>query len=107
MSAEANAPLNPSRVAVEFGTFLQAQNIAGLAIGVLIATSTLDTSKAVVRTSIMPLVQSLQTLKSPQFEFSPLVESLITFLITMFLSFIIIRVTQVKPQAVSLVQVIN
>lgn len=107
MSDATQQPLTPSRIAVEFGSFLQAQNIAGLSIGFLIASSTLDTAKNVVSTSIMPLVQSMQTLKPPKFDFSPLVQSLMTFLITMFLCFVILKVGRVKPQAVSLVQVIN
>lgn len=97
----------PSRVAVEFGSFLQAQNIAGLAVGFLIASSTLDTAKNGVSSLIMPLVDSIKTLKAPKFELSNLLASLITWLVVMFVSFVIIRVAKVKTTTVPIVQVVN
>jgi large-conductance mechanosensitive channel len=105
--ANSRGAFTPPKIAVEFGTFLNAANIAGLAIGVLIATSTLDTSKSLIHTTIMPLVQSIQTLKAPTFNLSPLIESLLTFIITMFIAFIIFRIGKVKPAPISLVQVVN
>lgn len=95
------------RLALEFGSFLQSHNVAGLAVGFLIASSTLDTSKSIVSGGIMPMVTALRTLKTPKFEFSPVLESLITFFVTMFVAFVVIRVGRIKAQPVPLVQVVN
>lgn len=105
-----NAPnqrFAPARFALEFGSFLQSHNVAGLAIGFLIASSTLDTSKSLVSSAIMPLVTGLRTLKTPKFDLSPLLESLITFFITMFVAFVVIRVARIQAKPVPLVQVIG
>lgn len=95
------------RFAVEFGSFLQSQNIAGLAVGFLIASTTLDTAKSLVSGGIMPLVLSLRTMKTPKFEFTPLLESVITFMVTLFVVFVIIKIGKVDTKAVPIVQVVN
>lgn len=97
----------PGKLAVEFGSFLQSQNILGLAIGFLIASSTLDTSKALVSSVIMPLVEGLQGLDVPQFDLYPLLESIVTFIVTMFIAFVILRVAKVQNKQIQLVQVVN
>lgn len=107
MTSAPSQPFAPARFALEFGSFLQSHNVAGLAIGFLIASSTLDTAKSLVSGTIMPVVTSLRTLKTPQFNLSPLLESLITFFVTMFTAFVVIKVARIKSQAVPLVQVVN
>lgn len=98
---------NTPRLAVEFGSFLQSQNIAGLAVGFLIASSTLDTAKSLVSGGIMPFVESLRTLKTPKFDLTPLLESMITFFVTMFVAFVVIKIGKIEAKPVQVVQVMN
>lgn len=94
-------------IAGEFSSFLQSQNLAGLVVGFLIGSSTLDVAKSMVNTIIMPLVVSLQTMQMPDIDFLGLYEPLLVFLLTLFVCFAIIKLGHVAPKPIQLVQVVN
>ena len=96
-----------NQVFMDFNTWLRDTNVLGLGIGFLIGQTTLDTSKSVVSSLIMPLIQGLRALKSPQFKLGGLVESLITFVITMLVIFFLVKIFKLQTKQPQFVQVVN
>lgn len=96
-----------SRIVVDFAGFLKDQNILGLAVSFLIAQSVMDITRSMSASGIMPIVKSIRSLKPPQFDVNNLLESGITFVIIMFVAFMIIRYARIKTQAVPIVQILG
>lgn len=96
-----------SQIFMDFGSFLQQQNVLGIAIGFLIAMSSMDTAKTFVRDAIMPIVHSMRTMQPPVFVFEDMIEATITFIITMFVAFIVVRITKTDIKPVPVVQVFS
>ena len=91
----------------DFGVFLKDSNIISMGLGFLIAQSTMDMSKGMVRTTIMPIIDAIRTLKTPKFEVSSLVASIITFVITLFVTFVIIKLFRLQAKPIQPVMVAN
>lgn len=91
----------------DFSTFLKDSNIINVAIGFLIAQSTMDASKNFVSSIIMPLIQSLRTLKSPKFFMSSFVASIITLVFTLLVAFVIIKLFRLQAKPIQPVLVAN
>lgn len=91
----------------EFGSFLQSQNILGLAIGYLLGSSTLDVSKSVIQVLVLPLVASLHNMRAPAIDLLALYEPMLTFVLTLFVCFVILKIGNVAPKPIQLVQVVN
>lgn len=96
-----------SQVFVDFGSFLQSSNILGLATGFLIAQSTLEVSRTAVSAISGPIVASMRGLRIPEFDWQSLGEAAVTFLLTMFLAFIVIRFGKINTTPIPIVQVAN
>lgn len=91
----------------DFQTFLKDSNIVSLGLGFLIAQSTMDMSKSFVGSVIMPVIQSIRTLKTPKFPVSNFVASIITFFITLLVAFIIIKLFKLQAKPIQPVLVAN
>jgi large-conductance mechanosensitive channel len=96
-----------SNVVMDFGNFLQSQNLVGLSLGFLVAFSTMDTTKGLTRSIAMPLIEALKTFKAPQFHFGFLIEALFNFVITMLVVFLMLKVTKVAMPPAQIVQVMT
>ena len=96
-----------SNIVMDFGNFLQSQNLVGLSLGFLVAFSTMDTTKGLTRSIIMPLIEALKTFKAPQFHFGFLIEALFNFVITMLVVFLMLKVTKVAMPPAQIVQVMT
>lgn len=96
-----------SQWVMDFHTFLSETNIATVGISFLIAQSTLDMSKSFVGSVIMPLIESIRTLKTPSFPIQTFLASILTFFITLLVAFVIVKAFKLQTKAVPLVQVIN
>lgn len=103
----AREPFVVNDVVGEFGSFLQSQNIAGLTIGFLIGTSTLDMSKSLVAAVVMPVVAALRGMRAPPIDLLSLYEPVLTFVLTLFVCFVILKLGNIAPKPIQLVQVIN
>jgi hypothetical protein len=96
-----------SSIIVDFGNFLNQSNLLGLAVGFLIAGTVLDTSKAATAGAIMPLVESIKSLKPPQFKLGFVVEALFNFVIIMAICFGLVRFAKITAQPIPLMQVFS
>lgn len=96
-----------SNVVMDFGNFLQSQNLVGLSLGFLVAFSTMDTTKGLTRSVIMPLIEAIKSFKAPQFHFGYLIEALFNFVITMLVVFLMLKVTKVAMPPAQIVQVMT
>lgn len=92
---------------MDFNTFVKDSNIFSLGISFLIAQATLDMSKSFVGSLVMPLIQAIRTFKSPTFPVSNFLASILTFLITLLVAFVIIKTFKLQTKPVPLVQVVN
>jgi large-conductance mechanosensitive channel len=92
---------------MDFGSFLQQQNLVGLSLSFLVAFSTMDTTKGFTRSIIMPLIEAIKTLKAPQFAFGYLIEGLFNFVITMLVVFFMLKLTSVNMPPAQIVQVMT
>ena len=96
-----------SNVVMDFGNFLQSQNLVGLSLGFLVAFSTMDTTKGLTRSIVMPLIEAIKTFKAPQFQFGYLIEALFNFVITMLVVFLMLKVSKVSMPPAQIVQVMT
>lgn len=97
-----------SSLLLNFSEFLQKQNVLGLGIGTLVGASTLEMGKALTDSVIMPLVESLTTGTVPVMEFSDLLRTVMSFLITMFVIYVVIKLSGVRlTLPVTNVRVVN
>lgn len=92
---------------MDFYSFIQETNIATVGISFLIAQSTLDMSKSFVGSLVMPIIQAIRTLKPPTFPISNFLATILTFFITLFISFVIVKLLRLQVKQVPLVQVVN
>ena len=99
---------NPDQFALDFTQFLKEYNVIGLGVGALVAQNTMDIGKAIVDSLIMPIVTGIVTRSTPTFTYYSLIQSLVTFLVTMFVIFLLMRVFGVKAtKPVSYVRIVN
>lgn len=96
-----------TNVVMDFGSFLQQQNLVGLALSFLVAFSTMDATKGFTRSIIMPLIEAIKTLKAPSFAFGYLIEGLFNFVITMLVVFFMLKLTRVAMPPAQIVQVMT
>lgn len=96
-----------SQWVMDFNTFLKETNIVTVGISFLIAQSTLDMSKSFIGSLVMPIIQAIRTLKAPSFPVSSFIASILTFLVTIFVAFFIIKMFNLQTKPIPLVQVIN
>jgi large-conductance mechanosensitive channel len=92
---------------MDFQDFIKDQQIASVGISFLIAQATLDTSKSFVGSLVMPLITAIKTMKAPQFPVANFLASIITFFITMFIAFVVVKLLRLQVKQVPLVQVVN
>lgn len=98
----------PDTFALDFVQFLQEYNIVGLGIGALVASNTMDIGKAIVDSLVMPIVTGIITRTAPTFTYYSLVQSVITFLVTMFFIFFLMSIFGVKAtKPVSYVRIVE
>jgi large-conductance mechanosensitive channel len=98
----------PDTFALDFVQFLQEYNIVGLGIGALVASNTMDIGKSIVDSLVMPIVTGIVTRTAPTFTYYTLVQSLITFLVTMFFIFFLMSIFGVKAtKPVSYVRIVE
>jgi large-conductance mechanosensitive channel len=86
----------PDTFALNFVQFLKEYNVIGLGIGALVASNTMDIGKSLVDSLIMPIVTGIVTQTAPTFTYYSLIQSIITFLVTMFVIFFLMSVFGVK-----------
>jgi large-conductance mechanosensitive channel len=99
---------NPNEFILDFSQFIKEYNVVGLGIGALVANNTMDIGKAIVDSLIMPIVTGIITRSTPTFTYYGLIQSMITFLVTMFVIFFLMRIFGIKAtKPVSYVRVVN
>jgi large-conductance mechanosensitive channel len=91
----------------DFGIFMKDSQILPMALGFLIATSTMDMSKSLVGTTIMPIIEAVRSMKTPKFHVSSLVAAVITFIITISVTFTIIKLFRLQAKPIQPVLVAN
>ena len=94
-------------VVLDFTTWLKEAKIADVAISFLIAGATLDVSKAAVSGLIMPVIEGMQRLTWPKFNVEEVATTGITFIVTMWIAFIIMRMLGLTVRPIPVVQVLN
>lgn len=98
----------PDQFALDFTQFLKEYNVVGLGIGALVANNTMDIGKAIVDSLVMPIVTAIITRSPPTFTYYGLIQSLVTFIVTMFVIFFLMRIFNIKAtKPVSYVRVVN
>lgn len=98
----------PDQFALDFTQFLKEYNVVGLGIGALVANNTMDIGKAIVDSLVMPIVTGIVTRTVPTFTYYGLIQSLITFIVTMFVIFFLMRIFNIRAtKPVSYVRIVN
>ena len=83
----------------DFNTFINDSNVGNLGISFLVAQATLDMTKSGVGSLVMPIIEGIRSLKMPKFPLQNFVASIITFFVTLFVAFVLIKTLrlQIKP----------
>jgi large-conductance mechanosensitive channel len=100
-------PLLTPRIFVEFSGFLREYNLVALGLAFLIGQSSLELSRSFIKTTVLPLVGSALNLKLPSIDASELLTAFLTFIVTMFIAFILVRALRVDVKPLPIVQVAN
>jgi len=96
-----------NEIVLSFRDFLQDQSVAGTGIGFLLASSTLDLARVFVREGIMPFVHALRSTSVPRFDIDSIIQSLITFIITMLVIFVVVRVFNLQTKKIPVVATVS
>lgn len=95
-------------ILLDFPQFLKEFNIVGLGIGTLVANNTLEIGKAFTDSVLMPIVNGILTQTVPDISYYALVQTLLTFVVTMFVIFAMLRLFNIRmTKPVTYVRVIN
>lgn len=99
---------NPKDFILGFNDFLKEYNVIGLGIGALVASLTLDMGKSFTDAVIMPAVYGITTGSVPEVSFYGLLQSTITFLVSMLVVFLLIKMFKLRlTRPIQLVQVVD
>lgn len=92
-----------NELVMSFKDYVQDQNIPGVAIGFLLAQTTLDMARTGVSEMILPLVTALRTTSTPSFDVDLILQSIITFIVTMMIIFTVVKVFNLQTKKVPVV----
>lgn len=93
---------------LDFPQFIKEFNVVGLGVGALVASNTMEIGKAFTDSIIMPLVNAIITQTVPEISYYSLVQTLVTFIVTMFVVFLMIKLFRIKlTKPVAYVRVVD
>lgn len=92
-----------NELVMSFKEFTQQQNVPGVAIGFLLAQTTLDIARTGVSEMILPLVTALRTTSPPHFDIDLIFQSIITFIVTMLIIFTVVKLFNLQTTKVPVV----
>lgn len=101
--SEYTSLVTKNKTFLEFRDFLVESNVIGTSLGFMVASSVLDLSRTGIREILMPLVHSIRHTSIPRFEWDEVAESTVSFLISMFLVFFIIKVFNFQQKSIPMV----
>lgn len=96
-----------NKIVLSFKDFITDQNVAGTGIGFLLASTTLDLARVFVREGIMPFVHALRSTSAPRFDIDAILQSLITFIITMLVIFVTVRLFNLQTKKIPVVATVS
>lgn len=99
--------LTDNQLAMDFKTFVQDSNFAGVGLGFLSAQATLDLSKTFVAALVMPMIIALRTRSVPKFDIEMFFEAFVVFLVTLLTVFVTIKIFNLQQKQVPIVAVAN
>lgn len=100
--------LGQNEFLLDFTQFIKEYNVVGLGIGALVSANTMDMGKAFVDAVVMPTVTGVITGTTPTISYYSVIQSFFTFLVTMFVIFMFMRIFGVKlTKPVTYVRVVN
>ncbi|WIA10857.1 hypothetical protein OEZ85_011023 [Tetradesmus obliquus] len=80
----------------DFGTWLKEMNVIGLGVGALVATNTMSIGSSITDALVMPIVQAILQRAVPQFKIKAIISPILTFVVTMAVVFLLMRVFKVS-----------
>jgi hypothetical protein len=99
---------SPNLFALTFREFLSEFNVVGLGIGALVAQNTMEIGKSLVDSLVMPIVTGIVTGTTPTFTYYSLIQSVLTFLVAMFVIFLLMNLFGIKvTKPVSYVRIVE
>ena len=96
-----------NELVMDFKEFTQQQNVPGVAIGFLLAQTTLDIARTGVSEMILPLVTALRTTSAPHFDVDLIFQSIVTFIVTMIMIFTVVKVFNLQTTKVPVVATVS
>jgi large-conductance mechanosensitive channel len=96
-----------NEIVMSFRDFIQDQQIAGTALGFLIASSTLDVARVFVREGVMPFVYAIRSTSIPKFDIDSIIQTLITFFVTMLVVFATVRIFDLQTKKIPVVATVS
>lgn len=79
----------------DFGSWLKEMNVIGLGVGALVANNTMSIGASITEALVMPIVQAILQRTAPQFKVKQILSPILTFIVTMAVVFLLMRVFKV------------
>jgi large-conductance mechanosensitive channel len=96
-----------NELVMSFKEFASQQQIPGVAIGFLLAQTTLDIARTGVSELILPLVTALRTASAPSFDLELVFQAIVTWLVTMMVIFTVVKIFNLQTQKVPVVATVS
>lgn len=84
------------KILTDFGQWLKEMNIVGLGVGALVANNTMSIGASLTEAVVMPVVQAILHRTVPQFKIKQVLSPILTFVVTMAVVFLMMRVFKVS-----------
>lgn len=84
------------KILTDFGAWLKEMNIIGLGIGALVANNTMSIGGSITDALVMPIVTAILQRTVPQFRVKQIIAPILTFVVTMAVVFLLMRVFKVS-----------
>jgi large-conductance mechanosensitive channel len=99
--------LTENKTFLDMKSFLEQSQVIGVALGFMTASATLDLSRSVVSELLYPWVIAIRTASLPRFDLDDVAQSLITWILSMFVVFILIKGFNLQEKKIPMVLAVS
>lgn len=99
--------LTENKTFLDMKSFLEQSQVVGVALGFMTASATLDLSRSVVSELLYPWVIAIRTASAPRFDLDDVAQSLITWILSMLVVFILIKGFNLQEKKIPMVLAVS